>query len=200
MILGKKERRITIAIGLIIGVSVSSMLVKHAVDIKEDQAAKRPGSYGTLKSAGDMESFPALPKTITESIPNGIVIFYEANRTSLTQRNDSLIDAWIIETSGSFRSERLFILAEVETLNFTNTEFFRASEIYLQLGKDISRSSFEKKLDDKKFRVIGKNSFSGELIVQIRNFSPASLHATQRHFKSLPEVKSTRFSRWNPSR
>ena len=45
----------------------------------------------------------------------------------------------------------------------------------------------------KSIELLVKIHSSGELIVQIRNFSPASLHATQKHFKSLPEVKSTRF-------
>ena len=61
-----------------------------------------------LKCAGSEESFPPLPKTITESIPNGVVIFYEANRTSLVQKTDTLIDAWIIETSRFFQVRKTF--------------------------------------------------------------------------------------------
>ena len=43
MALQKKERRFTIAIGLIIGVTISSMIVRHALSIKEEQSAQRPG-------------------------------------------------------------------------------------------------------------------------------------------------------------
>ena len=62
--------------------------------------------------------------------------------------------------------------------------------------KDATSSSFEQGLDIEKLKVIGKNSSTGELIVQIRNFSPENLHATKNYFNSLPEVKSTRFSSW----
>ena len=41
MALRKKERRLTIAVGLIIGVTVSSLLVKHALSVKSEQAAKK---------------------------------------------------------------------------------------------------------------------------------------------------------------
>ena len=197
MILGKKERRITIAIGLIIGVSSSSMLVRPAIAIKNEPADTRLGSYKSLKCAGSEESFPPLPATITETIPNGVVIFFEANRTSLVQKTDKLINAWVIETAGSFRSERLFLLAEVDVLNSTKTHFIRASELYIKLMKDVTPSSFEQGLDKEKFQVIGKNSLTGELIVQIRNFSPENLHATKKYFNSMPGVKSTRFSSWH---
>ena len=61
MTLRKKERRLTIAVGLIIGVTASSFLVKHALNVKNEQAALKPGNYNSLHSAiGDVK-FPPLP-------------------------------------------------------------------------------------------------------------------------------------------
>ena len=99
-----------------------------------------------------------------------------------------------IKNKQFFQVERLFLLSR--DFKFHQYKVFRASEIYLNWKNGDSL----KKLDDKKYQLLVKIRPKLKLIVQIRNFSPASLHATQRHFKSLPEVKSTRFSRWKPSR
>jgi len=84
--LGKKERRLTIAIGLIIGVTASSMLVRHALDVKDEQATKKPGNYNSLHSAVGNVEFPPLPEKVKKAVPNGIVVFYEGNRTSVSNR------------------------------------------------------------------------------------------------------------------
>ena len=69
--------------------------------------------------------------------------------------------------SGSFRSERLFILAEVEKSINQTAHFFRASEIYVKLKNNDLLTSFEHSLDETKFRVIGRNSFTDDYILQV---------------------------------
>ncbi len=200
MALSKKERRITIAIGLIIGVSTSSMLVKHALEVKDQQTARKPGNYASQQSAVDQVKFPPLPRSIIQSIPNGIVVFFEENRSRLSFSDQAMIDAWIIETSGSFRSERLFILAEVNRTEFQETRFFRASEIYVKLKNEYTEELFNQKLDDEEFRIIGKNSSSDEYIVQVKEISPTDLISSEKLIRSMPMVESTRFPPWIPSR
>ena len=112
MVLEKKERRIIIGIGLLVGVTMSSLLVRHAINVKDQQAIKKPGSYHSLVSAINHTPFPSPPDPLTNAIPNGIVVYYEANCTSQIESMTNQVHSWVIETTGFFRSERLFILVE----------------------------------------------------------------------------------------
>ena len=199
MALRTKERRLTIAVGLIIGVTASSLLVRYALNVKNEQAAQKPGNYDSLHSAVGNIKFPPLPASVKEAIPHGIVVFFEENRTSLVNLPYN-VDSWVIEMSGSFRSERLFILAEVEKSINQTAHFFRASEIYVKLKNNDLLTSFEHSLDETKFRVIGRNSFTDDYILQVRNFSPTNLANAGLFLNSHHMVKKTRFSEWTPSR
>ena len=200
MSLGKKERRITIAIGLIIGVTASSMLVRHALDIKSEKTALRPGNYKSLHTAVGNIPFPPLPETVSTAVPSGIVIHYEGNRSSLSGSHLNKVNSWVIETTGSFRSERLFILAEQELESASNIQLFRAAEIYTRLKNDNTLDSFEKLLDEDVFHIIGRNHSTDELIVQSRNFSPTDLEKAIRFLTATNLVASTRLHPWVSSR
>ena len=200
MSLGKKERRITIAIGLIIGVTASSMLVRHALDIKSEKTALRPGNYKSLHTAAGNIPFPPLPETVSTAVPSGIVIHYEGNRSSLSGSLLNKVNSWVIETTGSFRSERLFILAEQELESASNIQFFRAAEIYTRLKNDNTLESFKKLLDEDVFHIIGRNHSTDELIVQSRNFSPTDLEKAIRFLTATNLVASARLSPWVSSR
>jgi hypothetical protein len=198
--LGKKERRLTIAIGLIIGVTASSMLVRHALDVKNEQSAQRPGNYNSMHSAVGNVEFPPLPEQIKKAVPSGIVVFFEANRTSVSNGANQVVNSWVIETSGSFRSERLFILAEVSASDPEDIKFYRASEIYVGLGDAYSWDDLENLLSEEQYRMIGQNSGSSEYIVQIRHFSPTDIALALENLEKLPQTQSVRPSRWIPSR
>ena len=198
--LGKNQRRLSIAVGLIIGLTASSMLVRHALDVKEEQAAQRPGNYDTQRSAVGNVIFPPLPESVQNAIPNGIVVFFEANRSSLSAVNNEVINSWVIETSGSFRSERLFILAEVSLNKSPYSQFFRASEFYVKLNENKLRDELDTLLNGERFKIIGKNSASSEYIVQVRNFSPSELEIAKKFLLSLSPVHSVRLTPWVPIR
>jgi len=200
MALAKNERRITIAIGLVIGITASSMIVRHALNVKSEQAAQRPGNYKSLQTASGNVDFPALPDPVSRAIPNGIVVYFEGNRSSITGMSSKLVDCWIIETTGSFRSERLFVLAEAESPSHAKINLARATEMYVMLENGYANENLEKLLDEELFKIIGRNSKSKEHIVQIRNFSPTALHEADKFLNSLEIVKSTRFLPWSPAR
>ena len=111
---------------------------------------------------------------------------------------NDLVDCWVIETSGSFRSERLFILAETDSVSHQKVKFLRSSEIYVTLNDWADEDKLNQKLDSDKFHIIGKNTKSGEYIVQVRNFSPTELDKAKAYLNSLNSVKSTRFVPWRP--
>jgi hypothetical protein len=128
------------------------------------------------------------------------VVFYEYNQTSVSIDANQLVNSWVIETSGSFRSERLFILAEVSLSDPEDVKFYRASEIYVGLGDTYSWDEFENLLPKEQFRMIGQNSVSSEYIVQIRHFSPTDIALALESLEKLPQTLSVRPSRWIPSR
>ena len=200
MTLAKKERRITIAIGLIIGITVSSMIVRHALNVKSEQTAQRPGNYSSLRTASGNVTFPALPQTIKQAVPNGIVVYFEGNRSSISGLTKELVDCWVIETSGSFRSERLFILAEAEWPSHASTNLIRATEMYVKLENGFTKKYLKEILNNEQFKIIGYNSKSEEYIVQIRNFAPTELIKAEQFLNSLEVVRSTRFLPWFPVR
>ena len=196
MSLGKKERKIIIAIGLIIGVTASSMLVRHALDIKKEKTALRPGNYKSLHTAVGNIPFSPLPESVSTAIPSGIVVHYEENRSSLSGSHFNKVNSWVIETTGSFRSERLFILAEQDLESSSNIQLFRAAEIYIRLRNDNIMNSFENLLDEDLFHIIGRNHSRDELIVQSRNFSPTDLEKAINFLRATNLVTSTRLSPW----
>ena len=129
MAISKKERSFSIWIGIAIGVALSSMLVRYALQKKAEQTRERPGNYQSLKCASDGSPFSPIPDTIRSQIPHGIVVFFENNQTTHDSNLTLPIKSWVIESAGSFRSERLS--SWHRKLISPKYEFYRASELYL---------------------------------------------------------------------
>jgi hypothetical protein len=196
MAISKKERRFSIWIGIAIGVAVSSMLVRFALNKKTEQIKERPGNYKSLTTAVNGSPFAPIPNEITKHIPHGIVVYFEGNHTTGQK-------SWIIESAGSFRSERLFIEAKEDVLG-NNTEknfnFHRASELYLLPCIGVSVEDFEKAIDSDKFKVIGKNSNTGEWILQVKDFSPNGLRNSIKLIREMNTfIAGVRMIPWKPS-
>ena len=181
MSLNKKERRISIWIGIAIGVACSSMIVRYALKHKENQISGRPGNYESNTSASSQSIIPSLPKDAQKKIPNGIVVYHEFNQ-SITE-DPFASNSWVVETSGNFRSERLFILVEQNNQPDSDLRFFRASEIYARLKPAVSKKKLESFLNQDEYRIIGKNSKTDEFIIQIKKIRPSEIRNTLRFFK-----------------
>ncbi|MGB0355865.1 MAG: hypothetical protein ACPGII_07350, partial [Opitutales bacterium] len=105
--LNKKDRRISIWIGVIIGVTISSLLFRYAINDKNERASMRPGSYESNMTAVGGHTFPGIPNSIRDAIPHGLVLHYESN-FSVFEETSSKNVCWVIESGGALRSERLF--------------------------------------------------------------------------------------------
>ena len=127
--LNKKDRRISIWIGVLIGITLSSMLFRYAINDKNERASTRKGSYQSGVTAISGLPCPPIPEILKKTIPQGIVIHYEANQSVSDFEKSYQTDCWVIESSGAIRSERLFILAEIK--KGKDIAFYRASELYL---------------------------------------------------------------------
>lgn len=199
MSLSKKERTLSIWIGITIGVTCSSLLVRYALDLKEKQVQDRPGNYDSLQTASALTLFPALPGPVTKKIPHGIVVYFDQNESITIEHHSDSTRKWIIETAGAFRSERLFILVEETPDAPSQYHYFRAAEFYLKIKRNYDQDRLEEKLDPDRYQIIGKNSKSGEWILQIKDISPAGIRSSLKELALFkPIVEGVRLSPWNP--
>ena len=144
-------------------------------------------SHSPVQSNGT--PFDPIPEQITDHIPHGIVIYFESNQSNSKWNKSTTEKSWTIESAGSFRSERLFVLArEISSVGNQNSDkqylFHRSSELYLLPNEGATLEQFEKLIDPEEYKVIGENSKSGEWILQIKDFSPTGLRKTKIYFRT----------------
>lgn len=192
--LSKSERRVAIWVGVGIGVAVSSMLVRVALQKKDERMANLPGNYDSQKTAVGGKAFPSVPNELRERFPNAVVVHYEDNASGVK----SSVRNWVIESAGSFRSERLFVLAQETTIEENGTlerepifRYFRASEAQVTLQQGVKANDLEAVLDEESFQVIGTNSQNGNLIVQFRDISPSGIRKSMTELKGLARLVRT---------
>lgn len=195
--LNKKDRRISIWIGIIIGVTLSSMLFRYAIKDKNERSSMRPGSYDSNITAVGNLPFPEIPKLIKDSIPRGLVLHFENNFSVSRTHEANCTDCWIIESGGVLRSERLFILAENN--RGEKVDFYRASELYITASESCDLKDLEKELPEDNFRILGQNKKTLEYILQVKEFYPGKL---KEFLQQLPiqfrSIKQVRLYPWLP--
>ena len=172
------------------------MLVRYAFNQKEIKAKERPGNYDSGRTAADQKAFPPLPLEAQKDLPHGIVVFHDFNQSILNE-NESF-SSWVVEITGNFRSERLFVLVEKNNQS-GSLDYFRASEIYLLLQPKKNKAQLEFYLDKDSQRVIGKNSKTHEFIIQIKNIKPKEIRKTLQLFrKNTSLIANARVVPWQP--
>ena len=195
--LNKKDRRISIWIGIIIGVTLSSMLFRYAINDKNERSSMRLGSYDSNVTAVGNIQFPEIPKLIKDSIPRGLVLYFENNFSVSRPNETNGTDCWVIESGGVLRSERLFILAENN--GSAKVDFYRASELYITATENSDLKDLEKELPEDNFRILGQNKKTLEYILQIKEFYPGKL---REYLQQIPiqfrSIKEVRLYPWLP--
>ena len=195
--LNKKDRRISIWIGVIIGVTISSLLFRYAINDKNERASMRPGSYESNMTAVGDHTFPGIPNAIRDAIPHGLVLHYESN-FSVFEETSSKNVCWVIESSGALRSERLFILAELDPSE--TPAFYLASEMYITASENTTFEMLEQQLPEENFRILGQNQRTSEYIIQIKEFDPRKFREVLRQLpKKFKSIKQVRPYPWSPS-
>ena len=193
MLISKKERSLSVWIGIALGVALSSMLVRYALQKKAEQVNERSGNYKSLKSASDGSLFAPIPESIRSKIPNGIVVYFENNQTKTDKNSTLYYRSWTIETTGSFRSERLFVWCkEISTSpSFTGEndyQFYRASELYILPKPNVQVDNFNSMFNEDEYKMIGKNSKTGEWILQIKDFTPDGIRRARQFFSRFETI------------
>ena len=195
--LNKKDRRISIWIGVIIGVTISSLLFRYAINDKNERASKRPGSYESNMTAVGDRTFPGIPNSIRDAIPQGLVLHYESNFSVLEETSSRNV-CWVIESGGALRSERLFILAELDPSE--TPAFYLASEMYITASENTTFEMLEQQLPGENFRILGQNQRTSEYILQIKEFDPRKFREALRQLpKKFKSIKQVRPYPWSPS-
>ena len=195
--LNKKDRRFSIWIGVIIGVTISSLLFRYAINDKNERASKRPGSYESNMTAVGDRTFPGIPNSIRDAIPQGLVLHYESN-FSIFEETSSKNVCWVIESSGALRSGRLFILAELDPSE--TPAFYLASEMYITASENTTFEMLEQQLPEENFRILGQNQRTSEYILQIKEFDPRKFREVLRQLpKKFKSIKQVRPYPWSPS-
>jgi len=195
--LNKKDRRISIWIGVIIGVTISSLLFRYAINDKNERASMRPGSYESNMTAVGDHTFPGIPNAIRDAIPHGLVLHYESN-FSVFEETSSKNACWVIESGGALRSERLFILAELDP-NETPA-FKKKKKIYITVEENATLATLERQLPEENFRILGQNQRTSEYILQIKEFDPRKFREALRQLpKRFKSIKQVRPYPWSPS-
>ena len=195
--LNKKDRRFSIWIGVIIGVTISSLLFRYAINDKNERASMRPGSYESNMTAVRGHTFPGIPNAIRDAIPHGLVLHYESN-FSVFEETSSKNVCWVIESSGAIRSERLFILAELDPSE--TPAFYLASEMYITASENTTFEMLEQQLPGENFRILGQNQKTSEYILQIKEFDPRKFREALRQLpKKFKSIKQVRPYPWSPS-
>ncbi len=197
MSLSGKERKATIWIGIAIGVACSSMLVRYALLQKEKKMQERPGNFDSGITASAQIPFPPLPPEVLRDIPHGLVIFHDGNGS--VEGSNRHTDSWVIETSGSFRSERLFILVEKERHSSDPALYFRASELYVLLQPEKSQDHLVRYLNEDTHKIIGRNHKTKEYIVQGKGLEPAQIRKNLETFRKNEALfAKVRIPNWLP--
>ena len=191
----KSERRLAMWVGIVIGVAVSSMLVRFALQKKGEKDANRPGNFESQLTAMEGKPFSPVPVELRERFPNAVVVHYEENATEGPGELTAAMRSWVVETVGSFRSERLFVLVDEirSDENEAPTEepvlrYLRASEALVRLMEGVTGNALEKALDGERFSVIGKNSETGKIVVQFRDVSPLGMRTAIRDLSDLKGI------------
>ena len=134
------------------------------------------------------------------------MVYFENNQTTEDFNQTVFQRSWIIESSGSFRSERLFILAQERSISALfegecEYYFYRASEVYLLPHPGVTKEEIGKKLDPEQYKIIGRHSKTGEWILQIKDFSPTELRSSLSELSKLTRlISNVQLIHWTPSR
>jgi hypothetical protein len=173
------------------------MLFRYAINDKNERSSMRLGSYDSNVTAIGNLPFPEIPKLIKDSIPRGLVLYFENNFSVSRPNETNGTDCWVIESGGVLRSERLFILAENN--GSAKVDFYRASELYVTATENSDLKDLEKELPEDNFRILGQNKKTLEYILQIKEFYPGKL---REYLQQIPiqfeSIKEVRLYPWLP--
>ena len=177
VILNKKERGVTITVGLTIGIILSFGLVSRWKEDRDAYQKNLPGNYDSNRTAYGKTLSEPPPESIQEEYPGGRVLYHvhEAN-ASVTLPGKALPEnIWILTTNnGSYKFVRVEQAAADG--NATGTlSLYRGAEIFAWTSPGTSEDELRDALPEGRYNLLGKNELRGCYLVQFREVSPEGL-------------------------
>ena len=177
VILNKKERGVTITVGLTIGIILSFGLVSSWKEDRDAYQKNLPGNYDSNQTAHGKTLSKPPPESIREQYPGGRVLYYvhEANASVTLPGHSSPENIWILTTNnGSYK----FVRVEEAPAdgNATSTlSLYRGAEIFAWTSPGTSEDELRNALPEDRYNLLGKNELRGCYLVQFREVSPEGL-------------------------
>ncbi|MBG30086.1 MAG: hypothetical protein CMI31_08805 [Opitutae bacterium] len=177
VILNKKERGVTITVGLTIGIILSFGLVSRWKEDRDAYQKKLPGNYDSNQTAYGKTLSEPPPESIQEEYPGGRVLYHvnEANASVTLPGKASPKNIWILTTNnGSYKFVRVEQAAADG--NATDTlSLYRGAEIFVWTSPGTSEDELRDALPEDRYNLLGKNELRGCYLVQFREVSPEGL-------------------------
>lgn len=181
--LNKKERNLTIAVGVTIGVAISWGLLSMWKDDRDAFAKNRPGNYDSNLTAHGQPLATPPPMKIRERYPGGRVLYHvaEANASLTLPGKSSPLNIWILTTkNGSYKFVRVEQEAPVEDNATAELSLYRGAELFAWTRPGVSEDDLRDILPEDHYNLLGRNERRGCYLIQFREVSPAGLPTAMR--------------------
>ena len=189
--LNKKERNLTIAVGVTIGVTISWGLLSMWKDDRDAFAKNLPGNYDSNLTAHGQPLATPPPMKIQERYPGGRVLHHvaEANASLTLPGKSPPLNVWILTTkNGSYK----FVRVEQAAGDGNATGalwLYRGAEIFAWTRPGASEDDLREALPEDRYNLLGRNERRGCYLVQFREVSPEGLPTAMRELLAKPVIE-----------
>ena len=192
MALNKKERGVTIAVGVTIGVILSWGLLTRWQEDRDEMARNLPGNYDSNLTAYRQPMGAPPPVEIQERYPGGRVLHHvaDANASLTLPGKSSPLNIWTLTTkNGKYKFVRVEEAVAVDDNATTELSLYRGAELFAWTRRGASEDDLREILPEAHYNLIGRNERRGCYLIQFREVSPAGLPAAMRELlkKSIIE-------------
>ena len=181
--LNKKERGLTIAVGVSIGVVLSWALFSQWHEDRGEIEQNLSGNYDSNITVLGKPLALVPPKQIQIRYPKGRVLYHaaEVNASSTIPGQDTPENAWILTvSSGRFKFVRVEQKASGDANSTGALSLYRGAEVFVWTRPSVSEDELRESLPEDQFKVIGRNTRRDCYLVQFRETSLMGLPAAIR--------------------
>ena len=181
--LNKKERNLTIAVGVTIGVTLSWSLLSMWKDDREAFEKNLPGNYDSNRTAHGQPLAVPPPMKIQARYPGGRVLYHvdEVNSSVILPDQPVPEQVWILTTrNGKYKFVRVEQAVPVDANAAPVLNLYRGAEVFAWTRPGVSEDDLRDTLPEERYNLLGKNDRRGCYLIQFREVSPAGLPAAMR--------------------
>lgn len=189
--LNKKERNLTIAVGVTIGVVLSWGLITRWQEDRDEIEKNLPGKYDSNVTAHGIPMTKPPPQDIQNQFPGGRVLYHlpDANASVTLPGSEPPEHIWILTTkNGSYKFVRVEQAKAGDANSTGPISLYRGAEVFAWTRPGVSEDDFRAALPADRFNLLGENARRGCYLVQFREVSPEGLPNALRTLIAKPVV------------